>query len=519
MSMKDWISATRMKMGRLVAGIPGAYPSPDDDFWYRPWGPRSYTGVNVTRDAAVSITAIDACVSLISDTVASLPMPIYQNVPDQMVGQVAEQHPVSILVNKEPNSWQAPVDFWSNRVLDLLFWGNGYAEGLPAKGQRIGRLNPLRADCMEVKVLSNGSIGYKYREPGKPARMIDEDVMFHIRSGHSIDGGITGQGVMHKHPPTIGLVVAIQTYAQQLYGQGTLHQGVLQHPGPMGDESMQKLRKQWMENQGLGAAGKPLILEEGMTWANTSMTPEDAQVLDSRKFHVEESCRMFRVPPHLVGHTEKNSSWGTGMADLTSGFLKFTLRPWLTRVEQAVFRDLITVKQLYYPKYHTEGLLRADSETRYKVYAIGKQWGILTSNEIRAKEDMPPIDGGDTIWQPVNMQPAGDMSSGEFALGRQFIKDTVARHVANEVNWLRAHFNGEMSDHERISKLEGYFGKRVPQMTKHLHISESDAEEHARYAAFSAIRAIEDGQEAEMAQEWARTAERRLMSAIFRTIQ
>lgn len=520
--LKEWVQAVRTNTGKIIAGGAATYPSPDSDYWYESVGGTSRTGVRVTQDTAVAITAIDAGVSLISDTIASLPMPIYE----RMEGNTREarrKHVVWRIVNEQPNSWQTAVDFWSNRVCDLLMLGNAYAEIQPGSLGFVTTLRPLSANRMTVRREKYGDdIIYEHLESNGARRAIDPDNMFHIRNAQTRDEGVTGLGILHKHTQSLGLSLAIQAYCEQLYSNGTLHRGVLTHPGEMGDEAVVRLRKQWRENStGLDGAGKPIILEEGMAWENTSMTPEDAEVLDSRKFMVEEACRMLRVPPHLLGHTEKNSSWGTGMADLTAGFLKFTLRPWLERIEQAVSRDLILAPGRFFPEFNVEGLLRADVKTRHEVYAIGRQWGLITANEARSKENQPPLPGGDTLWQPSNMQPASDTDSGEFALGRTFIRDTVRRQVANEVNWVAdkiKSMDADVPDPRFRAEVEQYFGRRVSAIQKSLHISEAEAEEHAKYSSFTLLKALEEGHGGEVLDEWPKSAERRLIAAIFKEI-
>ena len=513
-----WVESPGGGAGKFLSQSGQFNPAPWDDFWYEPVGRKTLTGARVNQETAESIAAIDAATCLIADTVSSLPIPIYRRAPNGIDRTPVPSNPLWSIINTQPNGWQTAVDFWSNRLIDLLFWGNGYAE-IRTGTNFVESLLPLQANRMEVRLDPDGSIIYKYKDPQGPPRFIDEDLMFHIRSGQSRDNGITGIGLLHKHIPNLSLQLAVQIYSEQLYGQGTMHMGVLQHPGAVGELAQERLRKQWAQNQGLGAAGKPLFLEEGMVWQPTSMTPENAQVIESRKFHVEEACRMVRVPPHLIGHTEKNSSWGTGMADLTAGFLKFTLRPWLHHIQQAISRDLIGRSNLFFPEYDVQELLRADIKTRYEVYSIGRQWGILTSNEVRRKENMPPVEGGDELYMPGTMQPSTGAQSGEFALGRTFIKDVVNRSVRNEVHWLENHLASDFSDHERMTKIEAYFSKRIKMMQRDLHISETDAEEHARYSTYTLNKAIESGEEAEVVREWAMNAERRLMTSIYRTIQ
>ena len=243
-----------------------------------------------------------------------------------------------------------------------------------------------------------------------------------------------------------------------------------------------------------------------------------AEVLESRKFHIEEACRMLGVPPHLVGHTEKNSSWGTGMQDLTQGFLRFTLRPRMTRITQAVSRDLITYPRKYYVEHDTSDLLRADAKTRFETYAIAKQWGWITTNEIRHRENLPAVEGGDELTQPLNMGPIDSGSQDQMqAIDRQFAKDAVGRVVRSELNWLKQHLH-TFDENEVKGQVEQYYERRAETLTKQLYLDDGEASTYISLASKKMIEAREQDRIAEALDDWSNDSQRHLLGAVYKCV-
>jgi HK97 family phage portal protein len=250
--------------------------------------------------------------------------------------------------------------------------------------------------------------------------------------------GLKGQSVITwAARQAVGLALATEQHGSRLFSNGAKLGVVLKHPKVLSKDAANRLRTQFeQQHAGLSNVGKTLILEEGIDVSNISMTSEDAQFLETRRFQVEDIARFFGVPPHLIGHTDKQTSWGTGVEQNTLGFLIFTLLPWLTRFEQELNRKLFP-RSPFYTQFKVQGLMRGDSKARSEYYASGHQNGWLTTNEIRRFEDLPPVPGGDTLFVQTNLAPMEQLiKAGPPATTkpRNEVDDDWA-NVAPKLNW------------------------------------------------------------------------------------
>jgi HK97 family phage portal protein len=299
-------------------------------------------------------------------------------------------------IHDSPNADYTAVEFWEGVVLCLALWGNAYAKK-EFIGRRLVALTPLRCDLMDVRRNSAGQRVYRYSEP-RGAADYSEDEIFHVR-------GFGGAGDMGLSPisfarQSLGTAMAADEFAGAMFANGMRPNAIL----TVDQVLKETQRKQVQENivapyLGSENAGGVMVLEAGMKFQAVTMTPEDSQFLETRAFHVEELCRWFRVPPFMVGHTEKTTSWGSGLEQQLIGFLTFSLRPYLSRIEQAVSRALIPApqRQSLKPEFKVEGLLRTDSAARAQFYSVMVTNGIMTRNEVRRLENLPPLDGGDDL--------------------------------------------------------------------------------------------------------------------------
>lgn len=361
--------------------------------WY-PDSMRGDAGEIVTDDTAMSLSAVWACVNLLAGTIASLPLMVYRT-DTQGRRTVARDHPLYRVLHDSPNYDQTAVDFWEFANASIELWGNAYARVERSVGQVSG-LYPVAPALVSVRRLGNGDLEYRWTEDGK-AYVETDATMLHIRGF----GGnpLGGMSTLHFGRNAFSLARAIDRSAGGMFKNGLRPSGVLTFEKWLSPEQ-RTLTKTELTEQFLGASnsGRPLILEGGTKWEQLTISPEDAQMLESRGFSVEEICRIFGVPPFMVGHTQKVTSFGSGLEQQVLGFQKFTLRRRLKRIEQALEKQLlrpgdraigITIE------FNLEGLLRGDSAARASFYQSGLTNGWMTINEVRALENMPPVNGGD----------------------------------------------------------------------------------------------------------------------------
>lgn len=354
---------------------------------------KSHAGENVTPTNVLGLSAAWACVNLISGTISSLPLMVY--VTDRTGSRtVAREHPLYRLLHDSPNFDQTAVDFWDFISTSVELWGNSYAR-IFRTGSKITAIEPIRPDIVTVRRKPNGSLEYRWSEEGQAYVFSQADVL-HVRGF----GGnpLGGMSTLTFGRNTFGLSIAIDRAAGSTFANGLRPSGTLTFDTFLKPEQREIAESRLVEKfVGAMNAGKPMVLEGGTKWAQLTINPEDAQMLQSRGFSVEEVCRFFGVPPFMVGHTEKTTSWGTGLEQQILGFQKFTLRRRLKRIEQAVEKQLLTPQDRAAGitiEFNLEGLLRADSAARSAFYNAGLQNGWMTINEVRALENMPPVEGG-----------------------------------------------------------------------------------------------------------------------------
>ena len=364
----------------------------DGSFWAAFGGAPNAAGEVVNVETALRLSAAWACVRLIAETIATLPLNLYEVGADD-TRSVAKSNPLHGILHTQPNSENTATEFWEVIVACLLLRGNGYARKLRAAGSLIG-LDLMLPDRTRVTRLKTGQLQYQYNELDGTTSLLTEDDVLHFR-GFSLDG-LMGLSVISYASEVMGNAIAANTTSGSVFKNGMRPSGVLSTDQILQKDKRAEIRTDLAEQFG-GAmqSGKTMVLEAGMKYQGITMNPEDAQLLETRGFNVEEICRWFRVPPFMVGHSEKSTSWGTGIEQQTLGFLTFTLRPWLTRIEQTVRKGCLSpVDRLrYYAEFSVEGLLRADSSGRAAFYSAMTQNGIMTRDECRVKENLAPKGG------------------------------------------------------------------------------------------------------------------------------
>lgn len=366
-------------------------------------GHGSDAGVVVTESTSLQSSPVWAAIRVISETVGSLPLLLYERSPDGRSRKLAVEHPLYELLYCMPHP-EIPAMLWSETLMGhALAYGNAYAEIVRAETGEIVSLPILRPDWMSPRRDDSGRLIYEYRHPRAGTHVYQPADVFHLR-GLGFDG-LVGYSVIRMARESIGLTMAAERFGAKFFGSGAKPSGVLTHPGRLSDDARGRLRQDFERlHQGVNNSHRVAILEEGMKWDALGVPPDDAQFLQTRQFQLQEIARWFNIP---VGKLRGQGASYASMEAENLVFLTETLRPWLIRIEQEIYAKLLNSieRRIYCAEHRIDDLLRADQSARYNAYAIGRNWGWLSVNEIRAKEGLDPIAGGDEYLQPLNMQP------------------------------------------------------------------------------------------------------------------
>lgn len=356
----------------------------------------------------IGLTATWACVNLIAGTIASLPLMVYRT--QGRLRTQARDHWLWYLLHDSPNFDQTAMDFWEFIGASIELRGDAFADmsNRRADGTIIA-LEPLRPDLVQVRRKRNGALEYEWTENGTRVTKTSRDVL-HIRG--PMGNALGGASTLSLCSAAFNGAIAAETAARSTFAKGLRPSGTLNMKEPLDKEQRAELET-LLEEKFAGAmnAGRPMVLDNGLTWEAINITPEDAQMLESRKFSGEEICRIFGVPPAMVGYGDKSSNWGTGKEVDVLGFQKFTLRRRLKRIEQALSKQLLRPSdraQGIAIEFNLEGLLRGDSSGRAAFYQTMTQLGAMTINEVRALENLPPVSGGDVPRMQMQNVPISD---------------------------------------------------------------------------------------------------------------
>ena len=354
----------------------------------------STAGKNVNERSAMQMTAVYACVRILSEAIAGLPLHMY-HYKDDGGKEKAFDHNLYHLLHDEPNPEMTSFVFRETLMTHLLPWGNAYAQIIRnGKGEVIA-LYPLMPNRMTVNRDSNGMLYYQYQKSNDDAPtmegssvILSPSEVLHV-PGLGFDG-LVGYSPIAMAKNAIGLSMAAEEYGAKFYANGAAPSGVLEHPGVLKDPA--KVRDSW--NAAFGGSSnshKVAVLEEGLKYTPISISPNEAQFLETRKFQIDEIARIFRVPPHMVGDLEKSSFSNIEQQSLE--FVKYTLDPWVVRWEQSLYRALLSSdeKNTYFFKFNLEGLLRGDYQSRMQGYSIGIQNGFMCPNDVRELENLDLI--------------------------------------------------------------------------------------------------------------------------------
>ena len=365
-----------------------------EEYSSRPEFVQSDAGEAINEHTALGLSSVWGCTNIIAGTIGSLPLPVYQEVNG--VKTLQKSHPLHRLLNESPNFEQTALDFLEFIAASLELWGNAYARIDRLENNQIAALTPIRPDAVSVRRLSNGELEYAWSDPFGTYRQGEESIL-HIRGfGGSPLGGLS---TLHFARHSFGIARAAERATGSVFANGMRPPGALTFEKWLTEEQRETAETTLVAKYiGAQNAGKPLILEGGTKWETLAINPADAEMINTRRFSVEEICRFFGVPPYMIGHVDKGTASVRGLSEQTRAFEKFTLRRRLSRIEQSLMKQLLTPYERsrgFKIEFKIDGLMRGDSKSRSEFYKTALANGWMTINEVRALENLPPIDGGD----------------------------------------------------------------------------------------------------------------------------
>lgn len=390
------------RMRSMIGMRPSALVSEDQLREFMRQG-NAASGAVVTEESAMRVAAAWRCVNIIAGAIATLPIDIIRR-ESETVRKPAVGHPLRRILTVKPNTWQTPSEFRRMMQSHLLLRGNAYARKVFIGNQLVG-LIPLPTDRVTAEQLDSTAMQYKVMRKDGSSIIFPQREIFHLR-GMSLDG-VTGMSVLANMRESLGLALQTEQAGARLFSNGILAGGVIKHPGKLSDNASRHLRESMEQrNQGSQNAGKWIVAEEGMTVESISLTAEDAQWLGTRDFQRYDIAMFYGVPPHMLGATEKTTSWGSGIEAQGIGFVTYTLTDWIKTWEESVKRDLLEEREweTVDARFNVNALMRGDFKTRWEGYVKGLQNCVYSPDDVRAMEDMNPRPdgGGGFYFEPPN---------------------------------------------------------------------------------------------------------------------
>ena len=378
--------------------------APEDDYWYSPISGGTASGVEVDPNTALNASTVLACVRVLAETIAALPLITYRRFEDK--GRPSKErallHPLYKVLHDSPNSEMTSFSWRERMITHLLLWGNSYDKIVKLQTGQAVAFWPLDPAKMTIERKGNNLV-YVYDRGGSAAAEYPADMILHIPAFTT--NGVIGKSIITLARESIGMELATEQFGNKFFSNGATLGAVLEHPGKLTPEAVERLRESTKKYQGSNNARGTMILEEGMKWSQIGIPPEDGQFLETRKFQRSVIAGWFRVPAHLINDLGDASFNNITQMDIAFG--KHGIMPWTVRIEQVLVKQLFRTGR-YFPEFLLEGLLRGDPQSRGALYQTMWNVAAINANEIRARENMnaQPGDQGDTYWRPMNMVDA-----------------------------------------------------------------------------------------------------------------
>lgn len=367
-------------------------------------GGDTWAGESASTQSALNLSAFWACTRVTAQTIASLSLEVMERRSDGARVRVSD-HPLQELLDDAPNADQTSIEFWEGRVLGLCTSGNGFAEKV-YQGDRLIALNPMPYDTA-VERMKSGELRYTFNDRGKTIELPEKKV-FHLKA---FGDGDVGMSPVSYARQTIGNAIAAEKAAGQTFSKGLRAKGFFTFPTQLTPEQREQARKNFAERYSGPNAPGVGILEAGVDFKAVNITPRDAEMIMNRRFNVEEICRWLGVPPIVIGHAgEGQTMWGTGVSAIMQSWLNLGLRSQLKRIEKAISKRIMTPEERrrFKVRFNYEDLLRGDSQARSAFYTALLQSGVMTINEVRKLEGLPPVEGGDVPRMQMQNVPITD---------------------------------------------------------------------------------------------------------------
>jgi HK97 family phage portal protein len=382
-------TATPEELASFIRGWSGGYSST--------------AGVTISETSAMRVAAAWRCIQIISSVISSLPFDLVERVGENE-RRPAVGHPMREVMTIRPNPWQTPQEFKKMLQMHLLLRGNAYARKVKL-GRSISALIPVRPDRVQVEQEVDGRLIYRVTRPDGRELILRSSELLHIR-GMTLDG-VTGLSPLSYMREALGLSIQGERAASKIFVNGSLAAGILKHPRKLSQEVYNRLKESWRSSDGsLEDAGATRILEEGMEYEKVAMSASDAQFLQMRDFQRYDIAMFFGVPPHMIGATEKQTSWGSGIEQQNIGFVQYTVNDWFVAWQESLKRDTLDPKEQekYDFRFFPGGLLKGDTRTQWDSFVKGLQWGVFSPDDVRAMLDLNPRpDGkGGEYFDPPN---------------------------------------------------------------------------------------------------------------------
>lgn len=371
--------------------------------------PNTVPQIVVTPETALRCPAVWAPLRLLADAVSILPLDVFAGAAADAAREKATSHAVYDLVHSRPNAWQTSAQFRRLMTERLLAWGNAYARVRdPGAPSALEPLHPARVRPFRDAA---GAVWYRHTPASGPQAVLHPDEVLHLRYGPACDDdGLEAQSPLVVHRETVALAMAATDYLARFFANAATPRGLLEVPATLSPKASESIRESWERKySGLENAHRLAVLDGGMKFTQLGMSNSDAQFLETyRAVSADISAKVFRVPPHMTGDTDRATSWGSGIEQQSIGFVTYCVGPLLDEWQQSLNAALFTAaaRRRFFVEFNVDGLLRGDHKSRMEGFALMIQWGLATPNECRRKLNLPPLPGGDDRLQPLNMAPA-----------------------------------------------------------------------------------------------------------------
>lgn len=392
---------------RLLAGEGGGTPGPADDYWYGPIGTMTPSGVRMGAEEAKKISAWFRGRDILATVLAMLPLQLFERLPNNGGADPASRHPLYDVLHAKPNDWQDSFQWRRQAMYHLIDYGNSYQRLMAGPRGFADQLRPIHPSLVDPRQLSSGRVVYQVRDSlTNQVQTLTQDEVFHLRGAS--DDGVKGQGILEHARNSLGTAAATESYAARIFSSGTLNGGIIEVPGVLNDDASKRMARSFVSS--MGEWHLPKVLEQGSKWVANDMTPEDAQMLLSRKHTVDDIARWLGIPRQML----ENSDPSYGNAEqFNQAFIDYTLGPWLSLWESAINAQLILATGRFFAQFTRQALVRGNFKDRWQGHVEAVNAGIITVDEVRAVEDLNKRGGkADELREPQNITGKPRVSEG-----------------------------------------------------------------------------------------------------------